>query len=168
MEPKLRQHEALLLAGMSFYGDPFTNSDPWSEENQIGRVWQRFMQFIESIANRLAWDPHGAAYYEVHLFGPETETHGRFEVFVGMEIADVEHLPYGLVAKRLPACEYAVFTLKGQAIVGDWEGQILTWLDENGYREAYSFNFQYYDERFKGLDPVDESVIDVYVPVEKV
>jgi predicted transcriptional regulator YdeE len=166
MEPKLIQEKALLLAGLSFYGDPFANSDPWSEENQIGRLWARLMQYIQDPGDDLDWDSHGLPFYEVHLFGPETETHGLFEVFVGMEIAGIEHLPYGLVAKHLPACRYAIFTLEGQAILGDWEREILAWLDANNYREAYSFNFQYYDQRFKGLDPVDESVIDVYVPVE--
>ena len=168
MEPKLIQHEVLLLAGLSFYGDPFANSDPWSEENQIGRLWQRLMQYIEDHGNGLGWDPHGLPFYEVHLFNPHTETHGLFEVFVGMEIQSIAHLPFGLVAKRLPASCYAVFTLEGQVILGDWEREILAWLDENGYRETYPFNFQYYDERYKGLDPVDESVIDVYIPVEEI
>ena len=168
MEPKIIQQEALLLAGMSFYGDPFASSDPWSEENQIGRVWQRLMRYIESHANDLAWDPLKTPYYEVHLFGPETEAQGLFEVFVGARIKALDRLPYGLVAKRLPASQYAVFTFKGRAIVDDWEREILTWLDQNGYQEAYPFNFQYYDERFKGLDPVDDSIIDVYIPIDAV
>ncbi len=165
MEPKLIQKNALLLAGLSFYGDPFANSDPWSEENQIGRLWQRMMRYITDHGDDLTWDPHGLPYYEVHLLSPETETHGLFEVFVGVEINSIEVLPLGLVARRLPACEYAVFTLEGQAILGDWEHDILAWLEENGCQEAYPYNFQYYDARFKGLSPVDESIIDVYVPI---
>jgi len=50
--------------------------------------------------------------------------------------------------------------------VGDWEQEILAWLDQNGYRESYPFNFQYYDARYKGLDSVDDSEIDVYLPIE--
>ena len=167
MEPNRINHEALLLAGLSFYGDPFTNSDPWSQENQIGRLWARLMQFIKDHEGDFARDPHGLPYFEVHLFGPETETHGLFEVFVGLEITNIERLPLGLVAKRLPACEYAIFTLEGQAILGDWEREILNWLEENRLQEADPYNFQYYDERFKGLDPVDGSVIDVYVPIKE-
>jgi len=168
MEPILIDEGQLLLAGMSFYGDPFASSDPWSEENQIGRLWQRLIKFFEGHKAALSWDPMGLPYYEVHLYGPETESEGRFEIFVGSKISEIGQLPFGLVAKVLPAARYAVFTLKGQAITGDWEREILAWLEQNSYREAYPFNFQFYDERYKGLNPVDESVIDVYIPVEEV
>jgi len=168
MDPQIIQEQTIILAGMSFYGDPFVSSDPWSEENQIGRLWQRLMKYIEDTSDTSDWNPHRGPYYEVHIYGPETEKKGLFEVFVGFQVSDVDQLPYNMVAKVLPAASYAVFTLKGRAIIGDWEREILGWLDENGYREAYPFNFQYYDERYKGLDPVDESVIDIYIPVEEI
>lgn len=168
MKYKIIEHEAILLAGMSFFGDPFASSDAWSEENHIGQLWKRLMKYLEHQKHTLEWNSHRGPYYEVHLFNPATETQGHFEIFVGYRISEITKLPYELTAKYLPPTRYVVFTLKGKAIIGDWEREILTWLEKNNYREAYPYNFQFYDERYKGLDPVDESVIDVYFPIVEV
>jgi len=55
----------------------------------------------------------------------------------------------------------------GTEIACDWGQETELWMKENGYREAYPFSFQYYDHRFLGLDRIEESEIDVYVPIEK-
>jgi predicted transcriptional regulator YdeE len=166
MEATIIALEPILLAGLSFYGDPFNASDVWTEENQIGQLWQRFMKYLKHHQDELDETFQHGPFYEVHLYGPETESEGLFEVFVGSRIPGIEELPYHLMAKRLPSTQYAVFTLSGKEIVGDWEQEILAWLDQNGYRESYPFNFQYYDARYKGLDSVDDSEIDVYLPIE--
>lgn len=166
MEPKIIQEEMILLAGMSFYGDPFETSSAWSEENQIGCLWRRLMTYINSHKDTLAWHSYQVPYYEVHIDGPETETEGLFEVFVGLQISDLDDLPFDLVVKVLPSSQFAVFTLEGKAITEDWDSKISRWLSENGYREAYPYNFQYYDHRFKGMDRIDESCIDVYIPIK--
>ena len=67
----------------------------------------------------------------------------------------------------LPATEYAVFTLKGKQISSDWHLEIDQWISKAGYQGAHPFSFQYYDERFKGLDKIGESQLDVYMPVTK-
>jgi hypothetical protein len=33
---------------------------------------------------------------------------------------------------------------------------------------SYKYGIQYYDDRFKGLDKIEESTLDVYVPIKKV
>ena len=61
----------------------------------------------------------------------------------------------------------AVFTFEGQQINSDWPRMIYQeWLPNSGYQEAYRYNFQLYDQRFKGIDRLDESAIDVYVPIK--
>ncbi len=167
MQTEIIHKDRIYLAGLSFFGDPFDTSNPWTEENQIGRLWQRFMDYLSSHAAALGDHFIPGASYELHLYGPETEETGQFEVFVGMAMDDLAHLPLGLVGRALPAVTYAVFTLKGRAIVEDWDRDIAAWLDENGYEEAYLYNFQYYDSRFLGLGRVDDSALDVYVPIKK-
>lgn len=167
METKIVNETSIILAGMSFYGDPFDSSDAWSEENQIGRLWQRLMTYLESHQDSLPCNMEQGASYEVHIYGPETETKGLFEVFVGLRIFEVENVPFDLAVKVLPPTTYAVFTLTGKAIIEDWEKKMMAWLEQEGYRETYPYNFQYYDARFKGMDRIDESQIDVYIPVEK-
>jgi predicted transcriptional regulator YdeE len=166
MEPRIIQEESILLAGVSFYGDPFDTSNPWSEENQIGTLWKRFMVFLQTHLDTFTSDVHQSTFYEVHIYGPETQAEGLFEIFVGMSVPDLANLPIEMTAKVLPAASYAVCTLKGKAIMGDWERELLNWIRENGYLEAYPYHIQLYDERFKGMDRIEESTLDVFIPVE--
>lgn len=167
MEPTFVTKEKIMLMGFSFFGDPLRLSPGWTEENEISRLWQRFMAYMQQ---------HGAALqstlaqpgvaYEVHVYNEETRATGNFEVFVGVELADVALAPLDVVVKVLPAVTYAVFTVAGEAIVGDWPQQIYgEWLPESGYEIAHEFHIQYHDGRFKGLDRLAESSLDVYVPV---
>ena len=40
------------------------------------------------------------------------------------------------------------------------------WLAQSGYQRAFPYGFQRYDERFKGVDELEGSVLEVYLPVE--
>jgi predicted transcriptional regulator YdeE len=168
MQPKIIEKERIVLAGMSFYGDPFDTSTAWTEENQIGLLWQRLISYFQDHAGTLNLDLDQEANYEVHIYGPQTEAEGIFEVFIGLRIHDLADVPYDLIVKVLPPARYAVFSLNGKAITSDWEQEIGIWLDANGYREAHPYNFQYYDDRFKGLDRIEESTLDVYIPIEEI
>lgn len=163
----LRKPEILLI-GMSFYGDPFDASGAWTEENQIGHTWQRLKSYLaqhdEEIRHISALD----AFYEVHVYGDETNTKGLFEVFVGVQVDRLEAMSVELLGKTLPAAEYAVFTLEGETILSDWVMHIHRWLAEAGYKSSSPYSVLYYDQRFKGLDQIADSVMDVYMPVCKV
>lgn len=168
MHPKIIQKEAILLAGFSFFGNPFESKDPWSEENEIGKLWRRLMAFMQQNTLDLSHViAQNDVFYEVHLSYPDTTVTGEFEVFVGVVISQLHDLPVELVVKVLPPVQYAVFTLTGEQISSDWPQMIYQqWMPEAGYSAAYPFNFQYYDHRFKGLDNLTDSVIDVYVPIK--
>ena len=71
-----------------------------------------------------------------------------------------------MLAKILPPAQYAVFTLKGEQITSDWSKMIWEWMSGAGYESAYPYGFQLYDQRFKGLDNLEGSELDVYVPVK--
>jgi predicted transcriptional regulator YdeE len=167
IEPaKVIERTRLLLAGFSFFGDPFAFSDGWSMDNEIGRLWQRFRVFFDAHDQHLPGMTDEDAMFEVHLEHPETQSKGLFEVFVGVPVEGLGDLPVELVVKVLPSTPYAVFTLRGTAITGDWGREIYQeWLPQSAYREAYPYSFQYYDERFKGLEQIEESILDIYVPV---
>lgn len=168
MQPTILQKPQTLLVGLSFYGDPFDVGSAWTEENQIGRTWQRLMRYLEghpqAIHCRLASD----VFYEVHIYGEETSSKGLFEVFVGAPVERLEAVPVDLLVKVLPATEYAVFTFQGEAIFGeDWLMSIDGWLKQAGYERSFLYSIQYYDERFKGLDQIADSTLDVYIPVRR-
>jgi predicted transcriptional regulator YdeE len=167
MEPKIVHQSSLNLVGMSFYGDPFDTSGAWMEENQIGRLWVRFMSYLhqrgDCIQSRTAQD----VTYEVHVYNEETLDKGIFEVFAGVQVERLDVVPFELLVKVLPASDYAVFTLYGKQILSDWDTHIDRWLAEAGYQRRHPFSFLRYDERFKGMDHIAESALDVYMPVSK-
>ena len=72
-----------------------------------------------------------------------------------------------LLVKNLPSTQYAIFTFEGEEISSDWEKILEDWMKASGYQSSGTYNFQYYDERFKGLDRISESVLDVYIPIKK-
>jgi predicted transcriptional regulator YdeE len=167
-KPKIVKLDRLILAGLSFFGDPFAASAEWTEENEIGRLCRRFLEYLEKNEARVKSLFTSQISYEVWTWNEEATAIGHFDIFVGMEAETIEAVPYDLLARILPPCEYAVFTLKGQEITTDWNKPMYEkWLPQSGYGEAYPYQFQYYDQRFKGMDQVAESELDIYVPVIK-
>jgi predicted transcriptional regulator YdeE len=170
MDARIEKRGAILLAGMGFYGNPFTNAGGWDEENEIGALWKRLMDYFSGHPE--AFPGLGGKIdfsFEVHIPGAETERTGRYEVFAGFEVPSVNAiagLPALLSAKALPRSEYAAITLQGEEIRGDWAarlyGEIVPGL---GRRADRSFSFERYDSRFKGMDRLMESAIECWVPL---
>lgn len=162
MQPDIQRLAPVILAGFSFFGDPFHSHAGWSGENEIGRLWQRLVGFLELGSFS---PPNPGVSYEVHLQNHETGRTGEFEVFVGFEVTDIAHIPVELCLKILPAGDYAVFTLRGEQIHSD--APILDdWFAASGRRPAHAFFAQRYDARFKGLDRLAESELDLLVPIQ--
>lgn len=167
MDIRIESRGRLLLVGMGFFGDPFAKASPWDEENEIGALWKRVFGFLsihpDAIVDRA--DP-GQVGYELHIRPPETVRTGRYEVFVGFEVRSLDSLPVACVAKVLPPAEYAVVTVGGPDIAGDWMGRLYSELVPSlGRRADESFSFERYDERFKGMDRLDESELEYFIPL---
>ncbi len=168
MKPKMIKEIQFNLVGMSFFGDPFADSAGWCMENEIGRLWTRFMSWFEQHGTAIRNVQIPNVMLEVHLEHPQTGETGEFEIFVGVPVDVLEDVPPELLVKMLPAVEFAVFTFRGNEITSDCQQKInRDWLDHSEYEMAYRFGIQYYDHRFKGLDRLEESELDVYVPVRR-
>lgn len=168
MQPIIIDQKQITLLGMSFYGDPFDKHAGWDEDNQIGLLWKRLMGFLgenQSFKTLL----HSDAFYELHIYSEETNTKGLFEVFVGVEFncEGLNTVPPQLSIKNLPITQYAVFTFVGDQISSDWEKTMQDWLSTSDYQSSGTYGFQFYDERFKGVDNLAESTLDVYIPITK-
>jgi AraC family transcriptional regulator len=163
MKPKIIDSEGLNLVGMVFYGDPFKGAEGWSEENEIGKLWTRFIAKEELIKNSV-----GEGGYEVHIEPEEYKDTKNFYVFVGVEVEKIDEVPHEMFVKVLPPTTYAVFTLKGEEIRSNWPESIYKeWLPQSLYEEAHKYLIEYYDStRFKGMDN-PESELDIYVPVRE-
>jgi predicted transcriptional regulator YdeE len=169
MQPKISEQQHIILVGLSFYGDPFDTHNGWDEDNHIGRLWKRLMRYLEQHPGALPNQERLDAWYEVHIYSPESGEKGLFEVFVGIQIdlQAVDKLPVDLVVKVLPITRYAIFTFNGTQITSDWDKVLQDWLATSGYTTPFNYNFQYYDRRFKGMDRLEASELDVYLPICK-
>ena len=167
MEPKLIEQDEMIIAGMVYYGNPFKETDVAPEQNEVGKLWGRFNRY---------WDSHQEAFkhmvnpkvaWELHIATDEYDETKEYFVMVGVEMSKIEDLTAPIFCKVLPAGPYAVFTLKGEQMTGNWGTAIYEeWLPSSAYEEAYSCTLERYDEdRFKGWgDP--ESEIEIWVPVK--
>jgi predicted transcriptional regulator YdeE len=166
MQTRIVERDRITLIGFSFFGDPFAESGGWTEENEIGRLWNRFLAYFAEHGQRIASVDDESPVYEVHVESDETAAKGYREVFVGIEVPTLDDVPVELLVKILPATTYVVFTLRGEQISGDWSQTIADWMDEAGYTATHPYGFQLYDRRFKGLDNLEASELDVYFPIE--
>lgn len=173
MQVQFVERGSITLAGMCYYGS--LTGEGWSRENPIGQLWDRFNRFFDKtpgFSEVHAVNP--AIGYEISIWNEEELQESKcFYLFVGVEVDQFDGMPLELVGKVLPASTYAHLTPKGQDIT-TWESAFYDdWLPGSGFQLLaygdYHFQIQAYEEgRFKGLgEMLEESEIDVYIPVEK-
>lgn len=166
MKAELASLDSLLLGGVGFYGDPFSTKSGWDTDNEIGTTWKRFIEFITGNPDR-PYSLQGRYMYEVHIYGGETALKGYFEVFVGEEVHTAQ-LPFALSSKFIPASDYLKITLSGKEIIGDWWKELDSEIMPSfGIKKNPAYLIEAYDERFKGMDKLEDSILDVYIPIEK-
>jgi len=166
MEPRIIEQDEITVVGMVYYGNPFWDGEAAPEQNEIGKLWTRFSTYCDSHPEALKHLVDAKIGWELHIGTDEYEETKEYCVMVGVEVAKLEDLPAPIFAKVLPAGQYAVFTLKGEQMIGNWGDAIYEqWLPSSVYEEAYSCTIERYDEgHFKGWgDP--ESEMEVWVPV---
>ena len=177
MDVRIADGADFLLAGLAFYGDPFSRNAGWTEENEIGRLWSRFMRYreerpdefpaVSSFRHPGMSGPTGEIpMLEVHIYDTRTEETGHYEIFVGYPVDAVGNLPAVLSFKHLFSAKTAWFTLSGKAMENDDSYAAMeAWIGANGFVRDGGWTCNVYDGRFKGIDRLDESVIDVCIPV---
>jgi predicted transcriptional regulator YdeE len=166
MEGSIEVRPRVILAGLSFYGNPFARSAGWTEGNEIGALWSRFMRMREDAQQELPAAVEPDFMYELHIPDAQTGETGEYEVFIGYRIEEVALLPLGLLAKVVPEATFARFTVTGNAIVEtDTYSGMYSWIAGNNLEPAAEWMYNRYNDRFKGMDRLEESAIDVFIPV---
>ncbi|MCF7920571.1 MAG: GyrI-like domain-containing protein [Candidatus Cloacimonetes bacterium] len=164
---KIVEREQMLLAGFGFYGDPFNGKAGWTEENEIGILWSRFMGLLFKPDSPIAHLKENKEWFEVWIETEESAEKGFFEIFVGTQVSGYEDVPYTMQMKVLPKASYAVVTAHGSSIKSEEPYiEFQKWLKSSGTEQKYKYNFQTYDERFRGIDKIAESELDFYFPIK--
>ncbi|KGE72669.1 GyrI-like domain-containing protein [Spirochaeta lutea] len=197
MKPEILHLPPVFLAGAGFFGNPFTSHAAWTEENEIGLLWNRYFSLMTEAgfsypggqaasseakaegdgeadgANLRAGECAGASgaampgeFYELHILHPQSLKTGDYEVFVGHQVPLEDPVRWDIrfSTKVLPGGDYAVFWLAGEAMTDDWTRDLEL---PEGYRVDTGFSVNKYDYRFKGMDRLSESEIQVYAPLRR-
>jgi len=92
---------------------------------------------------------------------------GAYTYVLGARVTKVESVPAGMVAKKVPAGRYALFTSERgpvqKVVVEVWQRVLATPKSALGGDRTYKTDFEVYDRRAQ--NPAD-SVVDLYVSVK--
>ncbi len=174
MEVQIEQTPALNLLGLSFFGDPFSASAGWTEENEIGRLWERYMRFYGEHAGELPPPLLPDLMFEAHISHPQTEATGHYEVFVGYaidlapgDVGAIPRVPAPALIKLLPATRTACFTVSGVEITDESKyAEMDQWISTQRLRRSATWIYNRYDSRYKGIDNLSESTLVMCIPVK--
>lgn len=170
MEPVIIKDKIFTLLGCVYYGDPFHSAKEWTIENEIGKLWERFLQLsvkYSGLLKRINKDPEVG--FELHLEPEEYKETDKYYVMVGIEIIDTADLnvPLEMFLKILPKTTYIYFSTKVKGANTNVQNVYSDWIPEHGYEEIYPYMIEsYHSDRYTSLDDPN-SVIDWYIPVKK-
>jgi predicted transcriptional regulator YdeE len=95
----------------------------------------------------------------------QSDNTGEYDYLIGAKVSDASVIPAGMVAKRVPAGKYAVFTTAlgpvGKVVSEKWQEILdLEGKSHLGGTRDYKADFEIYDERSR--DP-QNSQVDAYI-----
>jgi len=157
MNPKVIQQDGFTVIGISART---TNAKEMTPEGLIGATWGRLFQegILDKIPNKA--DPRIIAVYTDYA----SDHNGEYTFLLGSRVTSDADVPAGMIAKKVPAGKYAVFTSdKGpgpQVVPALWMKIDSLPPGSIGTDRAYRADFEIYDER--AMDPQNLQM-DAYV-----
>lgn len=158
LNARVEQQEAFTMVGISVR----TSNDKERQESQIGKQWARLMgeNLLASIPNKA--DRNIVAVYTDYA----SDANGDYTYVLGARVTQADQVPAGMVAKKVPAGRYAVFTSdRGpvqQVVVATWMRIWKTPRDQPGGDRAYKTDFEVYDQRAQ--NPAD-AVMEIHIGI---
>lgn len=154
MEPLIQRVPGFCVVGVSTFGDAASGLFP--------RAWDMFMKLEKNVE----WKETDKA-FGIEFYTEEFHKEGKWFYMACKEVANLTSIPEVMVGKRIPENQYAVFTCEGLSnLKNTFQFAYREWLPGSNYVSAGCYDFELYDDRFKGADN-PESVIDIYIPVKK-
>jgi predicted transcriptional regulator YdeE len=160
MNPKVVERGAFTVVGIAART---SNAREMTADGIIGKQWGRLMQ-----EGLLAKIPDKADQNIVAVYTDYASDHnGQYTFILGVRVNSDRDVPVGMLAKKIPAGKFAVFTSeKGAAAKVAPE----TWMKINslphsavGGDRVYRADYEIYDQR--AADPAN-SQVDVYVGIK--
>ncbi|MCP3027838.1 AraC family transcriptional regulator [Halobacillus sp. A5] len=162
MEPKFVTKPAFQIIG---YGLKTKNKDGQNNKD-IPQFWKQYLQ--NQLGSSIPKPLHKNEELGICTdFSPDT---GKFVYIIGMEVEEGTKVPEGLMYRRFPELEYAVFTTPkaeeeafASSIQAAWSYIFTEWFPQSGYEHRGIVDFELYDERCYGSE---NKQIDIYIPIK--
>ena len=160
MIPKIIEEPGFTVAGISIRT---SNTEEMSGRGLIPQHWDHFMKegLLNKIPNKA--DSNILAVYSDY----ETDANGAYTFMIGARVRSANDLPQGMVAQKVPAGRYAVFTSEkgfvGMVVPQTWSHIWAVPKSAPEGNRAYRADFEVYDHR--ASDPQNAQV-DIYVGVK--
>lgn len=157
--PRVMQQKGFTVVGIAVRT---SNAEQMTAERPIGKQWERLFKdgVLAAIPNKA--DGNVVALYTEYA----SDKDGLYTYVLGARVTKVESLPAGMVAKNVPAGQYAVFTSERgpvqKIVVEMWQRVWATPKSALGGDRAYKADFEIYDQRAQ--NPAD-SVVDLYIGI---
>jgi len=158
MEPKIVEQKEFSVIGIEARTN---NSREMTGTGIIAKQWDRFFKenMLEKIPDKV--DSDIVVVYSDY----QSDNSGDYDYLIGAKVSDASVVPAGMVAKRVPAGKYAVFTTAagpvGKVVSEKWQGILdLESKSRLGGTRAYKADFEIYDQRSR--DP-QNSQVDIYI-----
>ncbi len=160
MIPKVVEETGFTVVGISIRTN---NAKETSGKGVIPQRWDRFMKegLLNTIPNKV--DSNILAVYTDY----ENDANGEYTFMIGAKVSSADGVPPGMVAKKVPAGRYAVFTSEkgfvGKVVPQTWNRIYTAPKSSPGGNRAYRADFEVYDQR--AADPQNAQV-DIYVGIK--
>ena len=132
------------------------------QENRIRELWTEFIARMDELQETAV--PECSLGICSTIEGEEDEN--CFEYMAARVVKDDSVIPSGMIFRRLPEQEVAVFTHQGSLdTLGETYDYIYhEWLPASGYEIAEADEIEWYDRRFKYEQK--DSEMDVHIPIK--
>jgi predicted transcriptional regulator YdeE len=159
MNPKVVEEIGFTVIGIA---ERTSNAKEMTGDGVIGKQWGRFMQ-----DNLLAQIPNKADSSIIAVITDyASDKDGEYTNVIGARVTSTAVVPPGMVAKKVPAGRYAIFTSdKGpvaKVVVGTWQRIWVVPKSEPGGDRAYKADYEVYDERAANPENVQ---VDVHIGI---
>ena len=160
MNPKVMEHDAFTVVGISART---SNAKEVTPDGVIGKQWGRLFQegLLAKIPNKA--DQNIVAVYTDYA----SDHNGEYTYILGARVTSDADVPAGMVATKIPAGKFAVFTSeKGPApnvVPALWMKINSLPPDAIGGKRQYKVDFEIYDQR--ATDPEDLQM-DAYIGIK--
>lgn len=134
-----------------------TTNEDWQVAEDLPPFWGRFWR--ENTPSKIPNQKTGEA---LGLYCEYEKDHTKpYTLVAGCEVTLVGEIPEGLVVKRVPASNYAVFRIKGEypaALMKAWE-----WVWEGHLERTYTGDLEIYPP---GFDPEENPEMLLYIAIK--